>query len=65
MFTASLALGDGLKVDTRAELEDWLEHFERLGVKHSPIADRDYGSVLCFRDPDGIQLEMFHREAHP
>jgi glyoxylase I family protein len=55
----------GFKVDSRSELDDWLVHFERLGVEHSPIADRDYGSVLCFRDPDGVQLEMFYREGHP
>ncbi|HWH34663.1 MAG TPA: VOC family protein [Acidimicrobiales bacterium] len=55
----------GLLVSTRAELERWRDHFERLGVVHSPIADRDYGSVLCFRDPDGIQLEMFYRQGHP
>jgi glyoxylase I family protein len=55
----------GLKVDSRADLDNWLDHFEKLGVKHSPIADREYGSVLCFRDPDEIQLEMFYREGHP
>ncbi len=42
-----------------------LEHFERLGVLHSPIVDRPYGSVLTFKDPDGIQFEMFHRDGHP
>ena len=36
-----------------------------LGVTHSPITDREYGSVLTFKDPDGIQLEMFYREHHP
>ena len=25
----------------------------------SPIADQPYGSVLLFRDPDNIQLELF------
>jgi glyoxylase I family protein len=55
----------GFKVDSRAELEAWEAHFDRLGVRHSPIADRDYGSVLCFRDPDAIQLEMFYRRNHP
>jgi glyoxylase I family protein len=34
-------------------------------VDHTPIADREYGAVLTFRDPDGIQLEMFHRPGHP
>jgi glyoxylase I family protein len=45
-------------VSTRAELEDWLARFEELGVTHSPIADVPYGSVLVFRDPDNIQLEL-------
>lgn len=55
----------GLKVDDRAELEEWREHFERLAVTHSPIVDAEYGSVLTFKDPDGIQFEMFYRENHP
>lgn len=53
----------GFKVDSRAELDEWVSHFERLGVKHSSIADNEYGSVLCFRDPDDIQLEMFYPTA--
>jgi glyoxylase I family protein len=55
----------GFKVDSRAELDDWREHFDRLGVSYSPVADSDYGSVLAFKDPDGIQFEMFYRENHP
>jgi glyoxylase I family protein len=55
----------GFKVDNRADLDDWREHFERLGVTHSPIVDAEYGSVLTFKDPDGIQFEMFYRENHP
>jgi catechol 2,3-dioxygenase-like lactoylglutathione lyase family enzyme len=59
----------GLKVADRAELEAWQSHLERHGVKRSsaadrpltqsPIADEAYGSVLVFRDPDNIQLELF------
>ena len=49
----------GLAVGSRAELEDWQRHLAGLGVSHSPIADRPYGSVLVFRDPDNIQLELF------
>ncbi len=55
----------GFKVDDPAELEDWRVHFEQLGVRHSPISHQDYGSVLTFKDPDGIQFEMFFREGHP
>lgn len=53
------------RVGSRAELDDWQQFLAERGVTHSPIADESYGSVLCLRDPDGIQLELFHRENHP
>jgi hypothetical protein len=56
-------------VPSRADLEAWQAHLEAAGVARSavadrpltqsPIADRPYGSVLVFRDPDNIQLELF------
>jgi glyoxylase I family protein len=59
----------GLFVPTRADLEAWQTHLEANGVvradvadkplTQSPIADEPYGSVLVFRDPDNIQLELF------
>jgi glyoxylase I family protein len=59
----------GLNVPSRTDLEAWQSHLEAHGVMHaaaadkpltqSPIADRPYGSVLVFRDPDNIQLELF------
>jgi catechol 2,3-dioxygenase-like lactoylglutathione lyase family enzyme len=59
----------GFMVPSRADLEAWQAHLEELGVARtaaadrpctqSPIVDRPYGSVLVFRDPDNIQLEMF------
>jgi glyoxylase I family protein len=49
----------GLSVASRAELESWQRHLQDLSVGHSPITDRPYGSVLVFRDPDNIQLELF------
>jgi glyoxylase I family protein len=55
----------GFKVDRRADLDDWLARFERLGVRHSPIAEGDYGAVLTFKDPDGLQFEMFFKANHP
>jgi glyoxylase I family protein len=54
-----------LRVQTRAYLDDWMEKLAALDIAHSPIADREYGSVLCLRDPDGIQLELFYRDGHP
>lgn len=55
----------GLKADSRAALDAWSAWFAESGVVHSSVADRPYGSVLCFRDPDGIQLELFFRPDHP
>ena len=49
----------GFAVASRAELEAWQQHLRELDVTQSPIADRPYGSVLVFRDPDNIQLELF------
>jgi len=47
-----------LGVADRGELEAWERVLTDKGVEHSPIADRAWGSVLTFRDPDNIQLEF-------
>jgi catechol 2,3-dioxygenase-like lactoylglutathione lyase family enzyme len=59
----------GFAVSSRRDLEHWQEHLEANGVvradtadkplTQSPIADEPYASVLVFRDPDNIQLELF------
>jgi catechol 2,3-dioxygenase-like lactoylglutathione lyase family enzyme len=55
-------------VPGRDDLVEWQAHLERLGVRHSPIADVadpfPY-SVLVFRDPDNIQLELIAMGAQP
>ena len=43
----------------RAELERSAQRLDELGVEHSDIKDRAYGSGVSFRDPDGIALEFF------
>jgi catechol 2,3-dioxygenase-like lactoylglutathione lyase family enzyme len=48
-----------LAVESRDELERWAEHLDACGVPHSGISDHPYGSVVVFRDPDNIQLELF------
>ncbi len=52
------------KVAQREELDRWAARLAERGVVHSPIADMPYGSVLCLRDPDQIQLEIFYRPGH-
>jgi catechol 2,3-dioxygenase-like lactoylglutathione lyase family enzyme len=64
----------GFVVATRADLEAWQDHLEASGVvradtadkplTQSPISDEPYGSVLVFRDPDNIQLELFAPAQH-
>ncbi len=59
----------GLGVPTRDDLVAWQAHLEAHGVvradaadrplTQSAIADEPYGSVLVFRDPDNLQLELF------
>jgi glyoxylase I family protein len=43
----------------RAELEEWAQRLDELGIKHGGIVDAHYGSGLSFRDPDNIALEFF------
>jgi glyoxylase I family protein len=51
-------------VATRAGLEAWAAWLDELGIKHTGVIDkpgaRPY-SAIVFRDPDNIQLELFHR----
>ncbi len=59
----------GFAVASRDDLIAWQDHLEAQGVvrsdtadkplTQSPITDAPYGSVLVFRDPDNIQLELF------
>jgi glyoxylase I family protein len=46
-------------VADRDDLEAWERVLTDKGVVHSAIADRPWGSVLAFRDPDNIQLEFY------
>ncbi|HVF06753.1 MAG TPA: VOC family protein [Frankiaceae bacterium] len=53
------------RIGSRDELVAWEGRLAERGVPFTPVVDRHYGSVLCLRDPDGIQLELFYREQHP
>ena len=44
---------------SRAELEEWAERLNGLGIAHGDIVDAHYGSGVSFRDPDGNALEFF------
>jgi catechol 2,3-dioxygenase-like lactoylglutathione lyase family enzyme len=49
----------GFGVASRADLEEWVEKLNGLGISHGGIVDAGYGSGLSFRDPDNIALEFF------
>lgn len=46
-------------VQSRDELVEWEKGLRGRGVKASPISDQFWGSVLVFRDPENIQLELW------
>lgn len=53
------------RVAGRHELDEWNDRLAEFDVPRSPINERRYGAVLCLRDPDDFQLELFYRENHP
>jgi glyoxylase I family protein len=47
----------------RADLTEWAAWLDQLGIEHSGVIDTDSPipySVVVFRDPDNIQLELFY-----
>lgn len=53
-------------VDTQAQLEAWVARLTAAGVAHSGIKVTPLGfSLLVFRDPDNIQLEMYLAQGTP
>ncbi len=50
-------------VSSRADLEAWAAWLTNLGVPHSGVIEMQAANYSCivFRDPDNIQLELFHR----
>lgn len=46
-------------VGSMDELQAWERTLEDKGVPYSPIAETPIGTVIVFRDPDDIQLELW------
>ena len=50
-------------VAERADLDAWASWLDELGIEHSGVIDTDDPmpySVVVFRDPDNLQLELFY-----
>jgi glyoxylase I family protein len=48
----------GFDAASRAELVEWEQKLDMLGVVYTPIRDMEFGYHLNFRDPDNIALEI-------
>ena len=46
------------RIETEEEFEAWLARFEELGVPYDVQKQAGFGSMVVFRDPDNIQLEL-------
>ncbi len=46
-------------VDSRADLDAAAAVLDERGIDHGGVKDIGVGSILEFRDPDGIALELF------
>ena len=49
----------GFTVGSHAELEQWVQKLDELGISHGGVKKAHYGSGVSFRDPDNIGLEFF------
>ena len=49
----------GFALSGTAELEQWRDRLDELGIAHGGIKKAGYGTGLSFRDPDNIALEFF------
>jgi catechol-2,3-dioxygenase len=48
-----------LRVPDQEALDRWRRRFDEHDVDYQPALEENYGTVLIFRDPDRIQLELF------
>jgi glyoxylase I family protein len=46
-------------VADRAALEEWNRRLKEMGIDHSPISESSATTVITFRDPDHIPVELF------
>jgi glyoxylase I family protein len=46
-------------VSERHHLDEWMARLGAAGIDHSDVRSVAFGSIVEFRDPDGIQLEVF------
>lgn len=50
----------GFQVPERNDLDEWIARLDEREIPHSGIVEAPYASVISFRDPDNIALELSH-----
>ena len=43
----------------RADVDQWAQRLDDLGVAHAPVIKATIGYILPFDDPDGLQLRFY------
>jgi len=51
-------------VQDKADVQEWADHLDELGIRHSPVIEASIGWLLVFDDPDGLQLHIYSFAAH-
>jgi glyoxalase family protein len=57
-IAAGTISGTAFRVPGRDALEQWVWHFDELGVAHGEIVERAGRAILPFTDPEGQRLEL-------
>jgi catechol 2,3-dioxygenase-like lactoylglutathione lyase family enzyme len=52
-------------IESRAELQEWIQHLDVVGIEHSSELRGYIGWLLVFRDPDGLAIRLYTKERHP
>lgn len=48
-------------VESRANLDGWVDRLDELGIEHSGAIEVPPGAILNLKDPDGIALALMWR----
>ncbi|MGW6935132.1 VOC family protein [Lentzea sp. NPDC054927] len=51
-------------VETRKDLNEWIERLDELDIPHSPEIEASIGWLLVFNDPDGLEIHVYTDESH-
>jgi catechol 2,3-dioxygenase-like lactoylglutathione lyase family enzyme len=53
-----------IAVETKDDLQRWVEHLDLQGVPHSPVIDATISWLVVLKDPDGHEIHLMTHELH-